>query len=120
MGGTEAQVLRQKTFTAAFPGEPIDESHIAQLVVDKTGARGHFIYPSQEGFSQSLPTIVYHQDEPFGGTSVYAQWEVMREASQHVKVVLDGQGGDEVFAGTEIIACRFLLNSTRRGVCTSS
>ena len=106
--GAETQVLRQKTFTAAFPGEPIDESHFARLVVDKTGARGHFVYPSQEGFSHSLPTILHHQDEPFGGTSVYAQWEVMREASQHVKVVLDGQGGDEVFAGYRDYRMSFL------------
>ncbi|NIN66451.1 MAG: asparagine synthetase B, partial [Anaerolineae bacterium] len=41
----------------------------------------------------------YHQDEPFAGPGVFTQWEVMREASKHVKVTLDGQGGDEVFAG---------------------
>jgi asparagine synthase (glutamine-hydrolysing) len=53
---------------------------------------------------------LYHQDEPFGGTSVYAQWKVMQEASNHVKVVLDGQGGDEVFAGYRDYRLSFLAN----------
>jgi asparagine synthase (glutamine-hydrolysing) len=53
---------------------------------------------------------LYHQDEPFGGTSVYAQWKVMQEASKHVKVVLDGQGGDEVFAGYRDYRLSFLAN----------
>jgi asparagine synthase (glutamine-hydrolysing) len=97
--GKEVSVQVQNTFTASFPGQLIDESHFARLVADRSGAISHFIYPSQEGYWRTLPAILYHQDEPFGGPSVYSQWEVMREASKHVKVVLDGQGGDEVFAG---------------------
>jgi asparagine synthase (glutamine-hydrolysing) len=50
------------------------------------------------------------QDEPFGGAAIYAQWAVMRAASHHVKVVLDGQGGDEVFAGYRDYRISFLTN----------
>jgi asparagine synthase (glutamine-hydrolysing) len=89
----------QNTFTATFPGEPFDESRFAQLVVDHSGVKSHWIYPSSEGYLRELPAILRFQDEPFGGTSIYAQWEVMQEAAKHVKVVLDGQGGDEVFGG---------------------
>jgi asparagine synthase (glutamine-hydrolysing) len=43
---------------------------------------------------------VYYQEEPFGSTSIYAQWSVFRLASQSgVKVTLDGQGADELLAG---------------------
>jgi asparagine synthase (glutamine-hydrolysing) len=100
----------QKTFTASYPGEPIDEGHFARLVIKNTGAIGHFVYPTREEFLHTLATILYHQDEPFGGTSVYAQWKVMQEASNHVKVVLDGQGGDEVFAGYRDYRLSFLAN----------
>jgi asparagine synthase (glutamine-hydrolysing) len=97
--GLELVAQTQNTFTASFPGESIDESRFARLVADCAGATSHFIYPSKEGYWRTLPAILYHQDEPFGGPSVYSQWEVMHEAAKHVKVVLDGQGGDEVFAG---------------------
>ena len=46
-----------------------------------------------------LDDLLYQQDQPFGTTSIYAQWNVMRLASGHVKVVLDGQGGDELLGG---------------------
>jgi asparagine synthase (glutamine-hydrolysing) len=87
------------TFTSCFPGQPIDETRFARSVAEFVGVRGHLVYPSAEGFRRSISKIQAHQDEPIGGASLYAQWEVMTEASKHVKVMLDGQGGDEVFAG---------------------
>jgi len=95
----EVSVPTQKTFTVSFPGESVDESGFARLAAKNSGATSYFVYPSREGYRHDLPTVLYHQDEPFGGPSIYAQWEVMHEAAKHVKVVLDGQGGDEVFAG---------------------
>jgi asparagine synthase (glutamine-hydrolysing) len=116
--GTEAETLIQNTFTASFPGEPIDEGHFALSVIKNTGAVSHFVYPTREEFLQSLPMILYHQDEPFGGTSVYSQWKVMQEASNYVKVILDGQGGDEIFAGYRDYQMSFLANlSTSRRIC---
>ena len=97
--GAETTAEVHNTFTAAFPGEAIDESRFARSVVNLTGAKSHFVYPSKEDYWHDLPAILFHQDEPFGSTTVYSQWEVMQEASKYVKVVLDGQGGDEVFGG---------------------
>jgi asparagine synthase (glutamine-hydrolysing) len=108
--GEDIATRAQNTFTATFPGEPFDESCFAQLVVDRTRAVSHWIYPSREGFVRALQSILYHQDEPFGGTSIYAQWEVMQEACNHVKVVLDGQGGDELFGGYTNYRMSFLAN----------
>jgi asparagine synthase (glutamine-hydrolysing) len=108
--GVETNPPAQNTFTASFPGESVDESSYARSVAEDTGVISHFSFPSKEGYWSELPAILYHQDEPFGGPSVYAQWEVMRQASRHVKVVLDGQGGDEVFAGYRDNRMSFLAN----------
>jgi asparagine synthase (glutamine-hydrolysing) len=89
----------QHTFTASFPGQPIDEKQFASSVIDSTRAKSHFVYPSREGFLRDLSLMLYHHDEPFSGTGVYTQWEVFRLASKHVKVTLDGQAGDEIFGG---------------------
>jgi asparagine synthase (glutamine-hydrolysing) len=110
---TTAEV--HNTFTATFPGEAIDESRFARTVVNLTGAKSHFVNPSKEDYWNDLPAILYHQDEPFGSTTVYSQWEVMQEAAKHVKVVLDGQGGDEVFGGYWHNRVSLLAHLLRRG-----
>lgn len=97
--GPNTQKTVLNTFTAAFPTEPIDETKFARLAAKGSSATTHYVYPSREGYHQALPSILYYQDEPFGSSTVYSQWEVMKEAAKHVKVVLDGQGGDEVFGG---------------------
>lgn len=89
----------QKTFTASFPNEPIDESNFAKIIIRHTNAQGYFVYPEKSKFEEEIKKVMWHQEEPFGGLSVYAQFKVMEQASKHVKVILDGQGGDEVFGG---------------------
>ena len=107
---SEGNLDIQKTFTATFPGERIDESGFAQTVVQHTGAQSYLVYPSKERCRADLLAMLNSQDEPFGGSAIYAQWEVMREAARHVKVVLDGQGGDEVFAGYRDYRLSFLAH----------
>jgi asparagine synthase (glutamine-hydrolysing) len=89
----------QKTFTASYRNDPIDETLYAQEVIARTAVDGKFTFPDGINLWDELDTVLYFQDEPFGSTSIYAQWNVMRLARQHVKVVLDGQGGDELFGG---------------------
>lgn len=89
----------QKTFTASYRNDPIDETLYAQELIARTAIDGKFTFPDGIKLWDELDTVLYCQDEPFGSTSIYAQWNVMRLASQHVKVVLDGQGGDELFGG---------------------
>lgn len=91
---------QQKTFTSCFEDRRFDERKFAEAIIKKTGAEKNFVFPDGNKLWEELPSLVWHQDEPFGSTSIYAQWQVMREAAQRgVKVLLDGQGGDEVLAG---------------------
>jgi asparagine synthase (glutamine-hydrolysing) len=91
---------RQRTFTAYFEDSGFDERPYAKLVIDATRAEPHWITFTAEELTHDLPAIVRSQDEPFGSTSQVAQWYVMRTAAgEGLKVMLDGQGGDEVLAG---------------------
>ena len=89
-----------KTFTGAFrEGRHFDETEYADSVVHACQAEGHTIYPTEEEFIDCLPKLIYHMDEPVAGPGVFPQYIVSRHASQNVKVVLGGQGGDEIFGG---------------------
>jgi asparagine synthase (glutamine-hydrolysing) len=91
---------RQKVFTASYLNSPIDESKWARLVVDKTKTSWYQTYPTADEFLSDLEDLVYTQDIPFGSTSMYAQYRVMKLGRENgIKVLLDGQGGDELFAG---------------------
>jgi asparagine synthase (glutamine-hydrolysing) len=105
---------RLNTFTASFPGEAFDESRFARLVAEHTRVQSRVLYPTKEGYWQEIDRVLYHQDEPFGGASIYSEWAVMREAAKHVKVVLDGHGGDEVFAGYKDYRLSFLADLLAR------
>ncbi|MFI5140865.1 MAG: asparagine synthase (glutamine-hydrolyzing) [Bacteroidia bacterium] len=87
-------------FTATFPGEKIDESNYAKDVVDFTQANWHTVTPTAEELITDFDSLVYALDIPIWSTSTYAQFRVMQLAKQNnIKVVLDGQGSDELFAG---------------------
>jgi asparagine synthase (glutamine-hydrolysing) len=91
---------RQQTFTAYFDVPAFDERPYARAVVERTDSEPHWISFSDADLVQDLPRIVEAQDEPFGSTSIAAQWYVMRAAREAgVTVLLDGQGGDESLAG---------------------
>lgn len=91
---------RQRVFTACYEDQAIDERRWADVVVKATGARWEQTFPDAAELFGDLEDLVYHQEIPFGSTSIYAQYRVMRLAAESgVKVLLDGQGGDELFTG---------------------
>lgn len=91
---------RQKTFSACSTDPKFDERHFIDIVVDKIGVDAHYTYPALDTLFDQLDDIIWHQDEPFSSTSIFAQWEVFKLASNNnVKVMLDGQGADEQLAG---------------------
>ncbi len=88
------------TFSSCFEDPAYDERRFIRPVLERTGAQAHFVFPDPAELAATLSELVWQQDEPFGSTSIYAQWTVMRLASrQGVKVLLDGQGADELLAG---------------------
>lgn len=106
----------QHVFTACLPGDPLDESRFAEIVVrDRGNLNWHRALPTAAGLLAELASLVRHQEQPFGSPSIYMQWEVMRLARETgVTVLLDGQGGDELFCGYEGCIPPFLADLLRR------
>jgi asparagine synthase (glutamine-hydrolysing) len=91
---------RQKTFSAYAEPAQYDERPFIRDVVQATGSDAHYVSPDPAALFEQLDQITWHQDEPFGSTSIFAQWMVFGLARrQNVKVMLDGQGADELLAG---------------------
>jgi asparagine synthase (glutamine-hydrolysing) len=87
-------------FTAVFPGKPFDEGPFADIVAAQIGGKHYRTHPSLQGLREEIDALVYSQDVPIWDSSTYAQYKVMELARAHgVKVVLDGQGADELFGG---------------------
>ena len=89
------------TFTAAYQNKTVDESEYAKMVAnDLDNVTDIYTYPDASTLLTDMDKLIYAQDLPIGSTSIFAQWEVMKCASQHhTKVLLDGQGADEVLGG---------------------
>jgi asparagine synthase (glutamine-hydrolysing) len=91
---------RLKTFTAASVDVAYDESHYAKLVIERAKSDAYFCTPDPDRLFEDLERLIWHQDEPFGSSSIFAQWSVFELARQHgVVVMLDGQGADEILGG---------------------
>ncbi len=88
------------TFSAVFPNDKVDESFYIDELVKSKKLTSHKNHPSFEQFLKDLDQILYHQDLPFPGTSIFAQWMTFQSAkSNNVTVLLDGQGADETLLG---------------------
>jgi asparagine synthase (glutamine-hydrolysing) len=99
----EQRLTSYRTFTAAFPGSDMDESASAAHTAATLG------FPHQpvavpDSVGEDFEAIVAALDEPFADPSAFPTWYLAREVSRHVKVVLAGDGGDELFAGYKRLA----------------
>jgi asparagine synthase (glutamine-hydrolysing) len=88
-----------KTFSAYFPVESYDESPYFRAVVRHFGVTAYEVQPRPEDAASILPEIVWHLEEPSPHFGVIPQWYVVGLARGRVKVLLDGQGGDETLGG---------------------
>ena len=87
-------------FTAIFPHEAFDESNYAKEVANFVNGNWHTVSPNETDFFNDIEKLNYSQDLPIWSTSTYSQYRVMKLASEnHIKVLLDGQGADELFGG---------------------
>ena len=93
----------QKTFTVGFDfGEKYNEISWAKNLSEKIGVEHHTHLISSEEFWDAVPTVQYHMDQPLADASCIALYfvsKISRLASHYVKVVLSGEGADELFGG---------------------
>ncbi|NER94648.1 MAG: asparagine synthase (glutamine-hydrolyzing) [Symploca sp. SIO1B1] len=89
-----------QVFTGLFAeGSQYDESAYAKIVAEASGSNLLTVIPTAQEFVADLPQLIYALDEPVAGPGLFPQYRVSKLASQHVKVILGGQGGDEIFGG---------------------
>ena len=109
------------TFSLVAPGSPLDEGRWARIAAEAANARRHTVAPTAQELREDLDALVRLQGEPFGSTSIYGQYRVMRLARTHgIKVLLDGQGGDELFAGYRPYLAARLADLLRDGDCIAA
>ncbi len=89
-----------QTFSAVFPGFQKDETAFINLLTNKLQCKNFTTQPSADGLIKNFEKLCLHQEEPFASSSIFAQYNVYELAKQNgVKVLLDGQGADEILAG---------------------
>lgn len=88
-----------KTFSVGFKEREANEFEYARLVSDAYGTDHHEITISPRQFFQALPKLIHHEDEPLGFVASVPLYFVSKLAQEHVKVVLTGEGSDEIMAG---------------------
>ena len=90
------------TFTYVARGSPVNEERWADMVNQHVGAIAHKVVVEPRELANDLDDMVRVQGEPFGGTSIYAQYRVFKLAKEcGITVILDGQGADESLGGYE-------------------
>ena len=104
----------KKDFNAVTVGslhKEEDEGDRARIISDCLGIENSIIYPDKNEFEKLIPQVIYSLEEPFGGLSVYMQTFLMKQAQKlGIKVLLDGQGADEVLLGYSNYTAAFLKN----------
>ncbi|HEX3559033.1 MAG TPA: asparagine synthase (glutamine-hydrolyzing) [Pyrinomonadaceae bacterium] len=102
-----------KTFSIGFDEQDFSELHHARRVAEHVGAEHHEFIVRPDAM-EVLPTLVEHYGEPYADSSAIPTYYVSRETRRHVTVALNGDGGDECFAGYERYAAMRLSETYRR------
>ncbi len=109
-GGVDSNIIVSKanrdnanieSFSSIYDSdEQINENENIEQTVKKLNLKQHYIVSEVDGLVQNIENIVWMQDEPFDTLGIFAQYKVYEEMHENgVKVSLDGQGADEIFAG---------------------
>jgi len=98
------------TFNVKYQGTHFDETKYAKLVAKKLNSDHHIVEVCTKDVINLLPKIIWHMDEPHGDSAMVGTYIVSEFASRYVKVVLNGSGGDELFAGYSWYLEGFQLN----------
>ncbi|HEX8919925.1 MAG TPA: asparagine synthase (glutamine-hydrolyzing) [Pyrinomonadaceae bacterium] len=110
---SEASSTPVKTFSIGFEEQDFSELHHARRVAEHVGADHHEFIVRPDAM-EVLPTLVEHYGEPYADSSAIPTYYVSRETRKHVTVALNGDGGDECFAGYERYAAMRLAERYRK------
>lgn len=89
-----------KAFNGRFvDGLDYDESRYARALADEQHMQLHLADIGEQDFVDHIDKIIWHLDQPTAGPGSFPQYMVSKQVGQHIKVVLGGQGGDEIFGG---------------------
>ena len=106
-----------QVFTCGFKdADRYDETRYARLVGEHIGAAYHEYFPNAQDLVDTFENLVYWLDEPVAGAAVFPQYFLSRLASENVKVVLGGQGGDELFCGYARYLVGYLESCLQRAI----
>ena len=110
-----------QVFTCGFKdADRYDETRYARLVGDHIGAVYHEYFPTAQDLAETFERLIYWLDEPVAGAAVFPQYFLSKLASENVKVVLGGQGGDEIFCGYARYLVAYLESSLQRAIYGSA
>jgi asparagine synthase (glutamine-hydrolysing) len=88
-----------ETFSAIYSDPEFSEGSFVRTLVNELGLRSNEVSPDGTDLRSVMERATYYQEEPTASPGIYSQWQVMKIAAPKVKVLLDGQGGDELFGG---------------------
>jgi asparagine synthase (glutamine-hydrolysing) len=89
-----------KAFNGRFlDGQDFDESRYAKALADEQNMQLHVADIGEQDFVDHIAKVIWHLDQPTAGPGSFPQYMVSKQVGEHIKVVLGGQGGDEIFGG---------------------
>lgn len=110
-----------KSFSGAFnEGPEFNELEYARIAAKEANAELFEIFPTEQEFIDLMPKLIYHLDEPVAGPGLFPQYIVSKLASKHVKVILGGQGGDEIFGGYARYMIAYLEQAVKGAIFESN
>jgi asparagine synthase (glutamine-hydrolysing) len=110
-----------KSFSGAFnEGPEFNELKYARIAAKAANAELFEIFPTEQEFIDLMPKLIYHLDEPVAGPGLFPQYIVSKLASKHVKVILGGQGGDEIFGGYARYLVAYLEQAVKGAIFESN
>jgi len=88
-----------QAFTYSVPGFKDDEQASAEIVAQRSGINLHSVEVQASQFSQLMERATWHMEDPLVHPQVLARWQLLQAASQTARIVLEGQGADEMLGG---------------------
>lgn len=102
------------SISVCFDQPRIDERPFVNAVLEKTGILNYQVFPSFSKLEELLKKVIWHQDEPIASASIFAQYLAFEEAQKRgLKVMLGGQGADEILGGYDACLAPFLKSLVR-------